>query len=240
MYVNAALHPIALVIRLAPCTGDLDCSVDVCARRGAPGVLVTSALKPRSARPGRHSGRDQPVAPYSGAGAAFCGCAHLVERAGRWRAPGMTGLRRRRAIVSANVRNVVESSLDRLRRADEALGPDPAAFEPRLNAAGEGITVLYDAAGLTIPREGARGASVGDNAEFRALATGEPWTVTPLLGPGGRAALLRRGAPAGAQRAVCRRDDRPSAGRTALGSLGRGGARGLNPPLASCAMMAGW
>lgn len=145
---------------------------------------MTSALKPRSARPGGIRAAISlllliPVLVPLFAAALIWLSERDVARAGDDRVAAAA------RIVGANVRNVVESSLDRLRRADEALGPDPAVFEPRLNAAGEGITVLYDAAGLTIQREGARGASVGDNAEFRALANGEPWTVTPLLGQAG-------------------------------------------------------
>jgi two-component sensor histidine kinase len=88
-------------------------------------------------------------------------------------------------IVSADVRNTVQSTLDRLRRMDEALGPDPALFEPQPAAPGEGLTQLYDAAGAIIYRTGARGASIGGDEAFAALAGGDPWTITPLLGQAG-------------------------------------------------------
>jgi len=88
-------------------------------------------------------------------------------------------------IVSANVRNTVQSTLDRLRRMDDALGPDPMLFEPKPAGAGEGLTQLYDATGATILRGGGRGANVSDNKEFMALAKGDPWTITPLLGQAG-------------------------------------------------------
>lgn len=89
-------------------------------------------------------------------------------------------------VVVANVRNLVESNLERLRRLDESLGPDPASFRPFQGLPGEGLMQLYDASGSTIIRDGMRGANVSDNAEFKALAAGEPWTITPLLGASGQ------------------------------------------------------
>ncbi len=88
-------------------------------------------------------------------------------------------------IVSSDVRNLVQTTLDRLRRTDEALGPDPAAFEPPLVAPGESITQLYDATGASILRGGGRGADVSSNPAFTALAKGDAWTITPLLGQAG-------------------------------------------------------
>ena len=88
-------------------------------------------------------------------------------------------------IGRANVRNTVQTTLDRLRRIDEALGPDPALFEPKPGAPGEGITQIYDAGGTTIQRDGQRGANVASNAAFIALQKGDPWTITPLLGQAG-------------------------------------------------------
>jgi two-component sensor histidine kinase len=88
-------------------------------------------------------------------------------------------------VVSANVRNLVESSLDRLRRLDERLGPDPAAFEPPAGLTGEGFNTVYDSIGNTIGRDGMRGQNVATNAEFQAIAAGDPWTITPLLGSAG-------------------------------------------------------
>ncbi len=89
-------------------------------------------------------------------------------------------------VVVANVRNLVDSNLERLRRLDEGLGPDPVAFRPLQGVAGDRLVALYDASGSTIIRDGMRGANVSDNAEFKALAGGEPWTITPLLGGGGQ------------------------------------------------------
>lgn len=85
-------------------------------------------------------------------------------------------------VASANVKLLVETTLDRLRRYDEALGPDPAAFVPRPSSVGEGFTAYYDAEGRTITRDGQRGESIADNAEFLALAKGKPWVITPLIG----------------------------------------------------------
>lgn len=88
-------------------------------------------------------------------------------------------------IVSADVRNTVQTTLDRLRRIDEALGPDPALFEPQPAAPGEGMTQIYDASGATVLAGGARGMSVADNEAFEALSNGDPWTITRLLGQAG-------------------------------------------------------
>lgn len=88
-------------------------------------------------------------------------------------------------IVSADVRNLVQTTLDRLRRIDDALGPDPALFQPPMLAPGEGITQLYDAEGATVLRGGGRGASVANDEAFLALAKGDPWTITRLLGQAG-------------------------------------------------------
>jgi two-component sensor histidine kinase len=86
-------------------------------------------------------------------------------------------------IAAANIRLMVESTLDRLERIDSELGADPATF--RLDAsrsAGEGFVALYSPDGVTLARNGQRGASIADNAEFKALAAGKPWVITPLLG----------------------------------------------------------
>jgi two-component sensor histidine kinase len=86
-------------------------------------------------------------------------------------------------IAAANVRLMVDSTFDRLQRIDEELGSDPAAFRlDGVRSSGDGFVVLYDTAGVTIGRNGQRGASVADNAEFKALASGKPWVITPLLG----------------------------------------------------------
>ena len=88
-------------------------------------------------------------------------------------------------IVSADVRALVDTALDRLRRLDDALGPDPANFLPRPASPGEGFSAIYDADGNTIGRNGVRGQNVSTNAEFKAIAGGDPWTVTPLIGVSG-------------------------------------------------------
>jgi two-component sensor histidine kinase len=90
-------------------------------------------------------------------------------------------------IVSADVRNLIETAIDRLRRIDDSLGPDPAAFsQPTIGVSTDGFSAIYDAAGSAIARDGTRsGQNVADNAEFKAIAAGEAWTVTPLLGSAG-------------------------------------------------------
>jgi two-component sensor histidine kinase len=85
-------------------------------------------------------------------------------------------------IASANVKLLVETTLDRLRRYDEALGPDPEKFAPRPSSVADGFTSYYDAQGFIVGRDGERGPSVADNAEFQALAKGKAWVITPLLG----------------------------------------------------------
>lgn len=88
-------------------------------------------------------------------------------------------------IVGVNVRNTVQTTLDRLRRLDDELGPDPAAFQPKQSAPGDGVVLIYDATGATILPGGQRGANVATNAAFIALKGGDPWTITPLLGQAG-------------------------------------------------------
>jgi two-component sensor histidine kinase len=85
-------------------------------------------------------------------------------------------------VVSANVRRMVEAALERLETYDAALGPDPAKFVPRGSPTANMFTALYDAAGATIGRDGARGQSVSTSAEFKQLAAGKTWVVTPMLG----------------------------------------------------------
>ena len=85
-------------------------------------------------------------------------------------------------VASANVRLLVESTLEQLRGYDERLGSDPARFEARPAPATEGLIGLYDARGLQIGPGGNRGASVADNDVFEALAQGKSWMITPLLG----------------------------------------------------------
>lgn len=89
-------------------------------------------------------------------------------------------------IVSADVRNLIETAIDRLRRIDDSLGPDPAAFAAPAASIGQGFSAIYDSAGNAIARDGTRGGqNVSDNADFRAIAAGEAWTVTPLFGTAG-------------------------------------------------------
>jgi two-component system, sensor histidine kinase PdtaS len=86
-------------------------------------------------------------------------------------------------IAAANVRLLVESTLERLERIDEELGPDPAAFRiDGVRNEGDGFLVLYNAAGDTIGRNGQRGANVATNPAFQTLANGKLWGTTPLIG----------------------------------------------------------
>lgn len=94
-------------------------------------------------------------------------------------------------IVASSVRVMVESTLDRLELMDQELGSNPATFRPRSNLAGSGFyAALYDANGNTVASDGAREASVASNPDFRAVAAGKPWTVTPLIGGGGAVRLF--------------------------------------------------
>ena len=85
-------------------------------------------------------------------------------------------------VASADVRLLVESSLERLRQYDEQLGPDPSQFTPRPGSFGEAFTVLYDAKGEMIVRGGARETGIADNPAFKAIASGKQWVITPMLG----------------------------------------------------------
>ena len=85
-------------------------------------------------------------------------------------------------VASANVRLLVESTLEKLRQYDEQQGKDPAKFSPRPVPIGEGVTVLYDASGEMIVRGGAREAGIADNPAFKLLAGGKPWVITSMLG----------------------------------------------------------
>lgn len=84
-------------------------------------------------------------------------------------------------VARANVQLLFESTLERLEGIDKDLGPDPAAFAARRRVISGGLTTLYDADGNTITESGARPASIADNAEFKALAGGKPWVVSPML-----------------------------------------------------------
>ena len=155
-------------------------------RRHAPprGVLVTTALQLHKTRPGGIRAAVSlllliPILVPLFAAALIWLSERDEARASEDRVAAAA------RIVGANVRNLVESTLDRLRRVDEALGPDPVAFEPKPSGPGEGITLIYDAAGATIMRNGQRGANVATNAAFIALRDGDPWTITPLLGEAG-------------------------------------------------------
>lgn len=85
-------------------------------------------------------------------------------------------------VAMANVRLLVESTLDRLRQYDEALDRDPAKFAPRPSAIADGFMGLYDARGEMIVRGGLREVGIADNPAFRALAGGKPWIITPMVG----------------------------------------------------------
>lgn len=148
------------------------------------GVSVTTALKPRTTRPGGIRAAVSlllliPVLVPLFAVALIWLSERDASRASDDRVQAAA------RIVSANVRNLVTTTLDRLRRMDEALGPDPLLFTPKPGLPGEGITQVYDASGLTIMADGRRGASVASNPAFVALAGGDPWTITPLLGQAG-------------------------------------------------------
>ena len=84
-------------------------------------------------------------------------------------------------VASANVRLLFESTLDRLARIDQQLGPEPQAFAARRQGLTDALTTLYTAKGDTVTNAGARSVSIADNAEFKALAGGKPWVVSPLL-----------------------------------------------------------
>lgn len=86
-------------------------------------------------------------------------------------------------IVASSARVMVESTLERLELMDQELGSNPSRFRPRNNVAGSGFyTALYDTDGNTVAADGTLGASVASNADFRVLAEGKPWTITPLIG----------------------------------------------------------
>lgn len=85
-------------------------------------------------------------------------------------------------VATANVRLLVESTLERLRQYDEQLGKDPAKFAPRPGSMTDGFTALYDTRGDMIVRGGARETGIADNPAFRMPADGKPWTITPMLG----------------------------------------------------------
>lgn len=86
-------------------------------------------------------------------------------------------------VAMANVRLLVESTLERLRQYDEHLGKDPAKFAPRPNSIADGFMGLYDAKGEMIVRGGVREVGIADNPAFRMLADdGKPWVITPMVG----------------------------------------------------------
>ncbi|HVY87476.1 MAG TPA: histidine kinase dimerization/phosphoacceptor domain -containing protein [Hyphomonadaceae bacterium] len=88
-------------------------------------------------------------------------------------------------VSAANVRLLIESTLDRLHRLDDALGPDPAKFRPVTLPGGPKALELFDgfynANGDPITRTGTGGANVADNADFQALKNGKPWRITALI-----------------------------------------------------------
>lgn len=90
-------------------------------------------------------------------------------------------------LAAADIQRHVRDVQRRLDAIDRSLGEDASAFNlanaPEASN-GEGFVGLYDAAGLTVSRNGTRGASVATNPDFRALAAGKPWTVTALIAQG--------------------------------------------------------
>lgn len=85
-------------------------------------------------------------------------------------------------VASANVRLLVDSTLQRLAQVDQGLGANPARFRSPASSLEQGFLSLYDAEGFMISREGDREVSIVDNDDYEALAKGKAWTVTPLLG----------------------------------------------------------
>lgn len=86
-------------------------------------------------------------------------------------------------LSAANARLIVDSTLERLAVIDRDLGADPAEFRLPRSQPGSGFFVgLYDAEGATMTSEGGRGANIASNDDFRALAGGKAWTITPLIG----------------------------------------------------------
>lgn len=85
-------------------------------------------------------------------------------------------------VATANVRLLVESTLERLRQYDDQLGKDPSKFTPRPSSIADGFTGLYDVQGEMIVRGGAREVGIADNPAFKTLADGKPWVITPMLG----------------------------------------------------------
>ncbi len=88
-------------------------------------------------------------------------------------------------VVGANVRQLVETTHERLRLYDEKLGDDPAAFRPQAGAIENTLTVLFDADGRPIQRDGQRGANSGPNTEFETLKAGAPWAIISMQGNSG-------------------------------------------------------
>lgn len=84
-------------------------------------------------------------------------------------------------VASANVRLLFESTLDRLGRIDQQMGRDPQAFAARRQGLTDALTTFYTAKGDIVADAGTQSVNIADNAEFRALAGGKPWVVTPLL-----------------------------------------------------------
>jgi two-component system, sensor histidine kinase PdtaS len=85
-------------------------------------------------------------------------------------------------VASADVRELVDTTLQRLERYDQQLGQDPTQFRPPRSSVEQGFVALYDADGLVVGPDGQRTTSIASNAEFKVLANGKPWVITPMLG----------------------------------------------------------
>jgi two-component system, sensor histidine kinase PdtaS len=106
-------------------------------------------------------------------------------------------------VVAGQARTLLDSRLEALRVADAELGADPGQFSSRIVRGGEGADVddafvaVFSADGTFLPPRGfaMQMAPIGANADFRSLAAGAPWVVTPMIltGPtGGRVFALGR------------------------------------------------
>jgi two-component sensor histidine kinase len=108
-------------------------------------------------------------------------------------------------VAGAQISSIVVNNLEILRLADDRLGPGPEAFESlSVRDLGEGLAsasnsfvAVFTPAGDFIPPAGSdlRQTGIGDNPDFRALAAGAPWRITPLIaqGPsGGRSFAIGR------------------------------------------------
>lgn len=108
-------------------------------------------------------------------------------------------------VTAAQVTSIVQSGRENLERADEALGDDPAAFhslvsdapeagEPENGASDAGgpaqgatrVIAVFSSTGQFLPPPGLSVVQnpIGDNPDFKALAAGAAWRITPLIAQG--------------------------------------------------------